>query len=107
MTDDLSEAYADNERRIGMLCQDCASDVACAKFEAMGWGVVMFVGDAILATLAFWDPVVLWAAVLLIIPFLEIHRARRRMKSREEFYGNLLEACFVQREYLKSRLRGF
>lgn len=107
MTDDLSEAYAENERTIEGLCRDCAEASSQASFEVKAWVVVSFLGDSIIAVTSIFQPQVLWAAALLIIPFLEIRRARRRLKSRKEFYGGLLEACFVQREYLKSRLRGF
>lgn len=108
MTDDLSEAYADNEARILGLCE--------AQQESdKAWGKKMLVLSALAISsivMAFVFGFYSWSACvpMFLAAMLFSHsyyNARSRHAWLRRFRDDNLEKALHYREYLKSRMRGF
>lgn len=107
MTDDLHQAYSDNESCITTLCEDQAAAHARTEFTIGAWHGASVIGGLIVAFGMFWSPYVAWAFVLFIIPAMEIHRAKVRRDEKVKGISIQLERRFAMRAYLKAQMRGF
>lgn len=107
MTDDLHQAYSDNESCITALCEDQARARATAAFTVNSWHTVSCIGGLMVALGMFFSLYLAWGLVLFVIPWLEIRRANERMESRVRGISIQLDRRFAMRAYLRSQIRGY